>query len=294
LIFIISCSEGDGIKVVKSAAPKASFTTNIKDLKVVFENTTTNGVFYQWDFGDGSTSTETNPVHTYATDGDYLVKLSVVGGPGNLPVMDSSIVSVKFSWTDVTATYLKNPGFDTDCTYKVGGTEVVGTTSPPTTNPVSDWTVGTSESWGVAASVEYGWNGTFNTSSAPASGSDGSSGSGHGAMAMSIGWSGTITYTQEVTLPAGLYSIEVVSLFTGTDGDIDSNLTGWSGSDGTTAFTQDIHRDMIDVWDTTYVSFTLDAETTGNIQVGHKARNAGTGSNPKIFTDYIKLRVHPE
>ncbi len=36
-------------------------------------------ITYLWDFGDGGTSTEANPVHDYATDGDYTVSLTVSG-----------------------------------------------------------------------------------------------------------------------------------------------------------------------------------------------------------------------
>ena len=35
---------------------------------------------YSWDFGDGTTSTEKNPVHTYKTEGDYTVKLQTFDG----------------------------------------------------------------------------------------------------------------------------------------------------------------------------------------------------------------------
>jgi len=34
-------------------------------------------LFYLWDFGDGSTSTERNPIHSYAESGTYTVKLTV-------------------------------------------------------------------------------------------------------------------------------------------------------------------------------------------------------------------------
>jgi PKD repeat protein len=37
---------------------------------------------YLWDFGDGTTSTEANPVHTYAQDGGYLVTLSIATETG--------------------------------------------------------------------------------------------------------------------------------------------------------------------------------------------------------------------
>ncbi|TSJ43706.1 PKD domain-containing protein [Mucilaginibacter corticis] len=42
---------------------------------------TTTGLTYQWDFGDGSTSTEQNPVHRYTKAASYPVKL-IVNSPG--------------------------------------------------------------------------------------------------------------------------------------------------------------------------------------------------------------------
>ncbi|MCP3903911.1 MAG: PKD domain-containing protein [Planctomycetes bacterium] len=38
---------------------------------------------HEWDFGDGNTSTEANPAHTYSSDGTYTVKLGVTG-PGGI------------------------------------------------------------------------------------------------------------------------------------------------------------------------------------------------------------------
>lgn len=43
---------------------------------ISFSNCSTGAVSYQWDFGDGTTSTETNPTKTYTTTGTYTVKLS--------------------------------------------------------------------------------------------------------------------------------------------------------------------------------------------------------------------------
>ncbi|MCU7797598.1 MAG: PKD domain-containing protein [Candidatus Thiodiazotropha sp. (ex Myrtea spinifera)] len=37
---------------------------------------------YQWDFGDGANSTDTNPVHTYAAAGNYTVTLTVTDDEG--------------------------------------------------------------------------------------------------------------------------------------------------------------------------------------------------------------------
>ena len=42
---------------------------------ITFTNNSTNAIGYTWDFGDGNTSTETNPVHIYTQDGTYNVTL---------------------------------------------------------------------------------------------------------------------------------------------------------------------------------------------------------------------------
>lgn len=56
--------------------PEAGFTFAGSDLTVEFTNSTTNATDYSWDFGDGNNSTETSPIHTYATAGTYTVTLS--------------------------------------------------------------------------------------------------------------------------------------------------------------------------------------------------------------------------
>ena len=55
--------------------PTANFTTIQNGLTATFTNTSTNSTSYLWDFGDGMTSTETSPVHTYATPTTYQVSL---------------------------------------------------------------------------------------------------------------------------------------------------------------------------------------------------------------------------
>jgi gliding motility-associated-like protein len=49
---------------------------------VQFNNTTTNAATYLWNFGDGNTSTLTNPSHTYLTSGNYTVTLIGYGAGG--------------------------------------------------------------------------------------------------------------------------------------------------------------------------------------------------------------------
>lgn len=57
----------------------AGFEFDADYLSLTFANTSEYGSGYYWDFGDGSFSTETNPVHAYASDGDYMVCLIAEG-----------------------------------------------------------------------------------------------------------------------------------------------------------------------------------------------------------------------
>src|SRR5690554_6735306 len=59
------------------ASPTASYTANINYLNIVFNNSSTNGTSYKWEFGDGNSSNDSNPNHTYADEGTYTVCLTV-------------------------------------------------------------------------------------------------------------------------------------------------------------------------------------------------------------------------
>lgn len=56
----------------------SSTGSDCASLSVSFQNESTGGDSYFWDFGDGNTSTEENPVHTYATAGTYVVQLNAL------------------------------------------------------------------------------------------------------------------------------------------------------------------------------------------------------------------------
>jgi len=63
----------------------ANFTANPSSgttpLIVHFKDTSANGPSsWLWTFGDGTTSTDQNPTHTYTAPGNYTVSLSVNGG----------------------------------------------------------------------------------------------------------------------------------------------------------------------------------------------------------------------
>ena len=71
---------------VDPTLPVAGFTWTANELEVSFTDTSTDdgaSLTYAWDFGDGNTSTDANPVHTYAADGTYAVSLTVTDEDAN-------------------------------------------------------------------------------------------------------------------------------------------------------------------------------------------------------------------
>lgn len=72
----ITQTKTDYITVMPDAI--AGFTWTQQSRTITFANTSQNAVSYNWDFGDGTTASEENPVHTYAEDGSYDVSLTAV------------------------------------------------------------------------------------------------------------------------------------------------------------------------------------------------------------------------
>ncbi len=66
-------------------APVADFTFEVVDKTVTFTNTTSDGDpadSYAWDFGDGNSSTDKDPVHIYTDYGVYTAKLTATNTTG--------------------------------------------------------------------------------------------------------------------------------------------------------------------------------------------------------------------
>jgi PKD repeat protein len=64
------------------SAPTAAFGSTANGLQVNFNNTSTGGTTYAWNFGNGNTSTATSPTHTYAAAGAYTVTLTATNACG--------------------------------------------------------------------------------------------------------------------------------------------------------------------------------------------------------------------
>jgi len=95
--------------------PQAAFTTQVSGLSVTFQNASTNAQSYLWNFGDGNTSIESNPVHTYSQAGSYVVRLTAFNECGSqlteqtivafMPVIASFTADTTAGCTPLTVTF---------------------------------------------------------------------------------------------------------------------------------------------------------------------------------------------
>ncbi|MBN2411095.1 PKD domain-containing protein [candidate division KSB1 bacterium] len=76
-----SISKSVTVETSMNQPPVADFTFTVSGLEVTFSDQSTdpdgNITATNWNFGDGSTSNEQNPVHSYAAGGTYIVTLTV-------------------------------------------------------------------------------------------------------------------------------------------------------------------------------------------------------------------------
>jgi len=78
--------------------PAANFTYVLDGRTATFTNTSNFATSYLWDFGDGSTSTETNPTHTFASDGNFTVSLTATNELGtNVKTVDIMVSTVELT-----------------------------------------------------------------------------------------------------------------------------------------------------------------------------------------------------
>ena len=82
----------------RTVGPKAGFfadpVSGSPPLKVSFTDASTgNPKRWLWDFGDGATSTEQNPVHTYTQEGTYTVNLTVDNSFGESKIVKNDFIS---------------------------------------------------------------------------------------------------------------------------------------------------------------------------------------------------------
>src|SRR5512133_3924107 len=95
-----SSDEGQSGFIVVGLTPVAQFDAHYAfstvPTKVIFVDNSlgTTPMTYEWDFGDGTTSSEQNPVHIYLQRGTYTVSLSVKNAYGTSSAMKKNYITI--------------------------------------------------------------------------------------------------------------------------------------------------------------------------------------------------------
>lgn len=79
-----SNSTSHTVTIAAAAPPEAKFSFEVSGRQVNFvDKSTGNPTSWSWNFGDGTSISQQNPVHTYATSGNYTVTLTVSNSSGS-------------------------------------------------------------------------------------------------------------------------------------------------------------------------------------------------------------------
>jgi PKD repeat protein len=97
--------------------PIAAFSYSANDLTVVFTDASSDSdgsiASWLWNFGDGNTSGQQNPSHTYGADGNYTVSLAVTDDDGAVDILTQTTSVCLDSDNDgVCDAHDQCPGFD--------------------------------------------------------------------------------------------------------------------------------------------------------------------------------------
>ena len=128
------------------------------------------------------------------------------------------------------------------------------------------------------------WQMKGNNKTAPAAGPDGKEGQALGFFGV---WGNGGYYYQDVTLPAGEYTL-IVPIYNQSGTQANTTQTGFFVTGSDTKYTVAINT-AVGKWTTQSVDFTLTEETAGQIRLGYVSTGGGSGANPMLYFDQVKL-----
>lgn len=70
--------------IVVNGLPQTAFDVSLNGLDAAFQNQSASATTFAWNFGDGSTSSEENPAHSYSTGGQFQVTLVATNDCGSM------------------------------------------------------------------------------------------------------------------------------------------------------------------------------------------------------------------
>ena len=149
--------------------PIANFTADllITDLQfptITFTDLSVGGVSITWDFGDGDTSSVSNPVHTYQDTGTYVVTITVTNQYGCTGVYQLEIVINPYYTFDIPNAFTPNPNGPSGGQYDI--TSLLNDVFYPFTEFVDEYRLMIFNRWGElifeSSDIKIGWDGYLN------------------------------------------------------------------------------------------------------------------------------------
>jgi len=254
--------------LVLSTIPNFTFTTS--DLTATFTDASILAVSHSWDFGDGNTSTDVNPIHTYAVDGTYDVTLTTtnLAGASNSITQQVPVGGIQATFDAV----IQNADMQSYPTAEMNNNDLVDAWTVDPDNSFNDgsptpfdfWRNDDLESW-VSTPANNGGSGT--TDKGSSSGTDATSAGGTSDRSLKFDSSGERAY-QPFEVETGVeYSISAfVKTETTPVGEVEGTfyiLSDQPTSDNDLAslalVTQQVVSTDINNWQQTTFNFTADA-----------------------------------
>jgi len=200
-----------------------------------------------------------------------------------------------FAQTDVTSTYLTNADFSQSTAiesnlkgYGKDGTPygfqtVDGWTSVVLAGDNSNASFPNSGMGGAVFAYGSSYQLQGNNKAAPTAGPNGEAGNCFGFFGV---WGCGGYYYQEVTFPAGKYTL-TIPMYNQSGTQANESYTGFF-ADGGASYTVAVNP-AVGSWANQTVSFLLEAETKGQIRLGYKSTGGGSTANPHLFIDGVKI-----
>ena len=108
-VCLVASNTCNSVQVCKQVSvtcpvPFANFSNTVNNTNVVFTNNSTNATSYNWNFGNGQTSTQVNPSINYGNGGNYTVCLRATNTCG----FDDTCKNINIVITSITQNQLDN------------------------------------------------------------------------------------------------------------------------------------------------------------------------------------------
>lgn len=279
------------------------FTFDVDGLSVEFTDASTLAVSHSWDFGDGNTSTDLNPTHTFSEERTYQITLTTTNASG---VSKSITKSVPVGAVKATFKAIVQNGTADDFTKNTGDNADAWDMTPNSTVEANDGTTVDSPFraiWNNTALNTY-IDGAFGTNEQPGSSSDGSYVNGSKTRAVKLSNTSRRLY-QVVEVEVGVpytFTIDTRSEAAGintevfilnneitTELDINTDPANNSNVDAYFDITNDFNSSKGSATVNTFTTTSFEFKpTTTKVVIYVRALNAKDSSN-EVFIDNIDI-----